>query len=380
LVALFLAFVCCSVTPRKWPTRVCAWQRVRGGRAELHWIRHDFQISCAGRRIYGAEPSVKVAATIPSTKRGTAMRHLKTAFASTLLVLGCTFASAQTSTNQVSTNETDSSGLTYEFKTVDFPNDPFTQLLGINDEGVIAGYHGSGATGSPNKGFTLTLPKTFTPENFPGSVQTQVIGINNDNDTVGFYVDAQGNTHAFIKDDGQFYTKHFPGTAFNQFLGINNLEQAAGYWQDVQGNFHPYVWGDRGGVFLSILIPGATSAQATGVNDRQSFTGFFIDKNGVNHGFLLARGSLTTLDFPGSTLTQALGLNNRNDVVGFYTDAAGLTHGFLWRHGKFHAIDDPAGVGTTIVNGINDRRHIVGFYGNTAGGISHGFVAEPEDE
>jgi hypothetical protein len=344
---------------------------------ESHWIPHGFQISCAGAGAFTAPSLRSKPSKIPNTKRGTAMRNLKTAFASTLLVLGCTFVSAQSSTNQVSANESD---INYEFKTVDFPNDPFTQLLGINDENVIAGYHGSGATGSPNKGFTLTLPKTFTPENFPNSAQTQVIGISNDDDTVGFYIDMQGNTHGFIKDDGQFYTIHFPGTTFNQLLGINNLEQAAGYWQDAAGNFHPYVWGDRGGVFLSILIPGSTSAQATGVNDRQSITGFFIDKNGVNHGFLLARGSLTKLDFPGSTFTQALGLNNRDDVVGFYMDAGGLTHGFLWRRGKFHTIDDPSGVGTTIVNGINDRRHIVGFYGNTAGGISHGFVAKPQED
>ena len=33
--------------------------------------------------------------------------------------------------------------ITYTFQTVNYPSDPFTQLLGINDVGDIAGYHGS---------------------------------------------------------------------------------------------------------------------------------------------------------------------------------------------------------------------------------------------
>ena len=47
----------------------------------------------------------------------------------------------------------------YTFQTVNFPNDTFTQLLGINNSNsLIAGYHGA----TVNKGFRLTLPSTFT--------------------------------------------------------------------------------------------------------------------------------------------------------------------------------------------------------------------------
>ena len=60
------------------------------------------------------------------------------------------------------TNIAGATSTTYSFTTIDFPGDPFTQLLGINDDSLIAGYHGSGAAGSPNKGFRLTLPETFT--------------------------------------------------------------------------------------------------------------------------------------------------------------------------------------------------------------------------
>src|SRR6266436_1384034 len=73
----------------------------------------------------------------------------------------------------------------FRFQTVNFPGDTFTQLLGINDFEMIAGYHGA----TVNQGFVLTLPNNFTPENFPNSAQTQVIGINNRGYTDGFYID-----------------------------------------------------------------------------------------------------------------------------------------------------------------------------------------------
>ncbi len=66
---------------------------------------------------------------------------------------------------------------TYSFQTVNYPGDTFTQLLGINNSGDIAGYHNF----LSNSGFTYSLKtKTFTTENYPGSAMTQVIGINNE--------------------------------------------------------------------------------------------------------------------------------------------------------------------------------------------------------
>ena len=63
--------------------------------------------------------------------------------------------------------------ISYTFQTVKASGAGFTQLLGINKFGTIAGYRGSGLPGHPNKGFTLVLPNTFTEENFPGSVQAR---------------------------------------------------------------------------------------------------------------------------------------------------------------------------------------------------------------
>jgi hypothetical protein len=264
----------------------------------------------------------------------------------------------------------------YSYMTVNYPNDTFTQLLGINNNLVIAGYHNF----ATNSGFTLRLPAGFHTENYPGSMMTQVIGINNTGITDGFYVDTAGTTHGFTNNSGAYTTVDFPGTAFNQLLGQNDMGQASGYYSMSQNNTTPdtpYIYNELGGgVFQVIFIPAAAGgAQATGINNSQQISGFYIDAGGTNHGFLLDFGQLITLDAPGSTFTQALGLNNKGQVVGTFMDAAG-THGFVWiKYRGFTTIDNPNGVGTTVVNGINDLGVLVGFYGTAP--INSGFFAFP---
>jgi probable HAF family extracellular repeat protein len=269
----------------------------------------------------------------------------------------------------------------YSFTTVKDPGGspaPFTQLLGINNNMVIAGYQNF----INNKGFVLTLPRNFTPENYPNSTMTQVIGINNSVTTSGFYVDTNSVTHGFYHTtNGTFTNVDFPGTPFNQLLSQNDHQQASGYYSLSSNNStpdFPYVYDEVGGIFEVITIPGAVGgAQATGINNSGEVCGFFIDSNQVNHGWLLNAGIFLQLDYPNSTFTQALGVNNSGQVVGAYMDAGGLTHGFLYTvsSGQYVSIDDPNGVGTTIVNGINDAGAIVGFYGTAP--VNSGFVGTP---
>src|ERR1700685_4059243 len=100
-----------------------------------------------------------------------------------------------------------------DFKTLNNDNDlTFNQLLGINNEGKIAGYFGSGAQGAPNKGYTLSGDydqDDYKNENFPNSVQTQVTGINDHNVTVGFWADSNNanlvnNNFGFVDQNGVF--------------------------------------------------------------------------------------------------------------------------------------------------------------------------------
>ena len=134
----------------------------------------------------------------------------------------------------------------YSFTTINSTggDGDFTQLLGINNAGTIAGYFGDGSI-VPNNGFTLAPPYgsgNFTAENATtlGAVQTQVIGINNTGATVGFYIDGSGNNHGFIFAGNTYTTVDNPLTGtttptLNQLLGINDNWLAAGFYVDGSG-------------------------------------------------------------------------------------------------------------------------------------------------
>ncbi len=270
---------------------------------------------------------------------------------------------------------------TYNFTTINYPDDTFTQLLGINDSNDIAGYHGT-----TNKGFTYVLAtKTFTSENYPGSAQTQVIGINDPPfKTSGFYITTGGKTIGFTDYLGTFTSVAYPGKPFNQLLSQNDFGQAAGYYSTTvsgSGPDTPYVYDEVGGVFESFDIPGSVSAQATGINNASDVCGFYVDNGGVSHGWLLVQGKLTVLNYPESAGTSPGGLNAKS-VVGFWNDTSGNTHGFVYNiaSGKFTSVDDPDGISETVVNGINAKGDLVGFYGPAAcnGAVCHGFVATVE--
>jgi hypothetical protein len=266
----------------------------------------------------------------------------------------------------------------YNFQTINYPGDTFTQLLGINDSNQIAGYHGV----SINKGFTLDLAtKTFTSENYPGSQQTQVIGINTPGKTSGFYI-LHNKTIGFTDFQGTFVSVAYPKKPFNQLLSQNDFAQAAGYYStkaDGSGPDTAYVYDEVGNVFEAFEIPGSVSAQATGINNATSVCGFFVDVNQVNHGWVQIGGHFTVLDYPGSSGTQALGLNNQGLVVGTWTDTSSNSHGFVYTvsSGTFTSVDDPSGIGTTVVNGVNDNGVLVGFYGTSP--TNSGFVATPTE-
>ena len=273
----------------------------------------------------------------------------------------------------------------YTFTTLNDQADPtFNQLLGINDHGKIAGYFGSGATGHPNKGYTLSKPYgqgNYHNENFPGSVQTQVTAIDNIGNTAGFWVDGNGNNFGFIEWNGVFTSYKDPHTGagtVNQLLGLNDKGIAVGFYTDANGVNHAYKLNQSNGKFTELLPPGAVSALATGINDNGDISGFLTSSNGNTVGFLLKGSTYTEFDFPNSTNTMALVINKYDQIVGAYVDGNGLMHGFVLSsplsHAKWQSINDPNGIGTTTVNGINDNGQLVGFYVDGAGNTD-GFLA-----
>jgi len=290
-------------------------------------------------------------------------------------------------------------GTAYSFRTLDNANDPtFNQLLGINDEGVIAGYFGSGAQGHPNKGYLLLPPfysqRSYASENFPGSVQTQVTGLNNRGVTVGFWssmnnASMSNDNFGFVDVGGHFRNADFPtgspaSPPVDQLLGVNDSDVAVGFYTDANGNSHGYEYNILDNRFSTVTYNGAPGASLTaaGVNDRNDVVGFYANPgNGNTDGFIkFENRTFIDLSVPGASSTMALGVNNSDEVVGVYTpsDNSQALDGFIWtpQHG-FTTLDDPHGLGTTTINGVNDHGQVVGFYVD-ANGNTDGFVATPQ--
>jgi len=318
---------------------------------------------------------------------------------------------------------------TYSFLTVDDPVDvnfaamqnipSFTNLLGINDKGLIAGFYGSGNAEDPNQGFLLTLPGTFTPEEFPASsqnpvtaaqvLQTQLTGLNDKGIVVGYFYNTNNgipvdNQFGFFEKNGVFTEVNNPNTPGlfgnpppnsgvlieNQLIGVNDHDIAVGFYNDASGDSHGYTYDIKTGKFSANIddpnaLNGGGSTVTAAINNKGTIVGFYTDTGpttaagAVIQGFLDKNGVFTTVDAPGATETELLGLNDHGIAVGFDI-VNGVTHGIIYntKTGTFITLDDPNASGSTIFNGINDKGDVVGFYTDAAGN-THGLLATPHD-
>jgi hypothetical protein len=274
----------------------------------------------------------------------------------------------------------------------------FNQLLGINNEGVIAGYFGSGAKGHENKGYELQPPFAqgdFANENFPGSAQTQVTGLNDTGITVGFFstqntASQSNNNFGFYKLGARFRKVDFPtgdnsSPPVNQLLGVNDNGVAVGFYTNGAGSSRGYEYNIFTKRFTRVAVPGASggtaapSLTAAAIDNLGDVAGFYNKTSSAVDGFLKLRsGKFVTIAYPGASMTQAFGVNDAKEVVGTYTTGSGnsaVTHGFTWKNGKFAAVN-VSGASSTAINGVNDEGDIVGFY-TAASGNTEGFVGLP---
>jgi len=291
----------------------------------------------------------------------------------------------------------------YSFRTLNNKHDvTFNQLLGINNEGLIAGYFGSGAKGHPNKGYRLSKPYgqgNYANENYPGSRQTQVTGLNDIGTTVGFFsttnkANLANSNFGFYLRSGHFHEVNFPaqGTSnppVDQLLGVNDSDLAVGFYVNGQADSRGYTYNIKTGRYARVELPGinnlgkGTSLTATAINNSGGIAGFYSLNGGTPVGFYKVSGHVFKLAFKGVsgvTGTFPSGVNDGGEVVGFYTTGSGSslqTFGFTWTHAHgFQTVNDPHGVGQTVVNGVNDKGDLVGFYTDSAGNTD-GMLATP---
>ena len=237
-------------------------------------------------------------------------------------------------------NYSDSGGVTHGFllrkgvfSNIDFPNASLTAARGINAHGDIVGRI-LGATGDEH-GFLLR-DETFSQIDFPGASGTTARGINNAGDITGRHFDNAGNENGFIVKDGTFHSVRVPGSCSTDvWLAMDNGRVLVGdFCTDADNGIHGYVR-NKPGDFENIDFPhaGAPCTAVRWINERGDIVGVYANSlsecySFQLHGFLLANGKYTAIDFPGAVYTSLLAINDDGEMVGQFTDQKGNTHGF----------------------------------------------------
>src|SRR6266853_1376235 len=170
---------------------------------------------------------------------------------------------------------------------------------------------------------------------------------------------------------------------------INPSGEIAGFYSDNTGRCHGYARAANG-TFTQIDAPDAGTGpfpQGTfpseftpaGINPAGAITGFYVDANSVQHGFVRAPGgTITEFDPTGSIFTNPNAIDETGEITGFYVDASGVGHGFLRAPDGTIASFDAPGAGTAAGEGtfgvsLIAGGEIEGVYVD-ANGVLHGFV------
>ncbi len=290
----------------------------------------------------------------------------------------------------------------------------FGCTFGLNQWGAIAGTYLD--ANNVYHGFLRSPEGKFTTFEAPGADTTSgsyngtfAQSINDWGAIAGYYADATGLAHGFVRSPwATFTTFEVPGGANGSFPIFLNLEGAVvGYSLDANLLFHAFLRRPDG-TFAVFVGPGScTSGTPAGCyGNEASYVGLFgtsvgnfEDNSGnfVGHGLIRSvGGKLTTFDAPGAGtgLYQGtgcpgcnLGVNIWGAIAGTYTDASNVFHGFLRSpEGKFTTFE-ATGAGTGSYQGtgcfsdcpvgLNDSGVITGSYADS-NYVQHGFLRTPE--
>ena len=273
-----------------------------------------------------------------------------------------------------------SSGLAEEqrFTTIDFPCASDTGAFGINSRGDIVGDYDR-----DQHGFLLSKGH-FTTIDFPGASATAGRGINREGDIVGLYclegtiptLCNRTGLHGFLVSQGTFTTVDVPGASSTAAFAINSDGDIVGDYSTTTGpcaavpgaGCHGFLLSK--GTFTTIDVPCALGTMARGISPEGNIVGFYLNATGF-HGFLFSNGAFITIDITAPDALSALifSINPAGSIVG------SSNGGFLLRRGAFSSIDFP-GADVTLPLGINSEGAIVGFYftGPFATATIHGFL------
>jgi probable HAF family extracellular repeat protein len=129
---------------------------------------------------------------------------------------------------------------------------------------------------------------------------------------------------------------------------------------------------DRG-TFSTVDFPGSVFTELSGINPQGDIVGNYVDASLFRvHVLLLRLGSFTTIDFPGAVNTFSASISPQGDIAGGYFNANSPPHGYVLSHGAFTKVDFPGSI-ATLAFGVNSEGVVVGIYADASLQV-HGFL------
>jgi hypothetical protein len=282
-----------------------------------------------------------------------------------------------------------------------------TTAFGINPTGTITGFIRD--TNNARHGFVRASDGTITVFDAPGAGTcsascgtigngqgTRAFAINPSGEITGFYTDNSGSCHGFVRaPDGTFSQIDAPDAGTGPFpqgtfpseitpMGINPAGAITGFYVDANSVQHGFVRANNGKITEFDPL-GSIFTNPNAIDALGEITGFYFDANFVGHAFLRDQyGNFTRIDAPGADMTGdgngtfGVGLTPNGGVEGVYVDVNGVLHGFVRSsQGIISTYDVPAaGAGAgqgTLPESNNTQGAIAGNYFD-ASSVNHGFL------
>src|ERR1700685_1332458 len=260
---------------------------------------------------------------------------------------------------------------------------------GINSALAIVGFYAD-ANGAFH-GFLRSPSGTFTTLDAPGAGTsafqgTQAENINSKDEISGDYIDSNSVFHGLLRSPGGDYTTYDApgagtgagqGTFPSALSGLTDTEAPAGNGVDSYNVYHGCLR-TSGGEFATFDPSGSVQTLVVGLSSNETVAGEYIDSTGL-HAFLrTVDGTITSYDVSNSNFTGANNIDAGGAIAGAFFDSNGALHGYTRVPDGAVAVFNVPGAGTgqnqgTSANDINSTGQITGNYVDS-NGVNHGFV------
>jgi uncharacterized membrane protein len=205
---------------------------------------------------------------------------------------------------------------------------------------------------------------TYAQIDVPGATYTECLGINNAGDLAGEYGDING-AHGFLLSQGTYTTINYPGSSVTGLTGINDVGQIVGF---AGGGF---LYDIATQTFTDVVYPGANLTAPYGINDAGTIVGY-IQIGGIgSHGFELVGSTYREIQPPGegNSDSQVFGISGAGEIIGV------ASADFSLIRGKYQRIPIP--LPKAGVAGINaSGAAMAGVYFPNFGSVASGFVLQ----